>query len=198
MTVFCECGCGEPAPIATKTDTAQGYIKGKPMRFVRGHHMRLRLKSQVEYLIQDCGYKTPCWVWQRGLGGSGYGAVHDSAKGYAVGAHVIYYERRFGKTPLGLELDHLCRNRRCVNPEHLEPVTPIENRRRGSTDAAAERTHCPNGHEYTPNNVYIWKGKRSCKACRNDAVSRYRDRKERDAMDLNDFVAEMRPERMAA
>lgn len=69
---------------------------------------------------------TPCWSWMPS--GNTYGGFH--VKGKYVGAHVFSYEESFGKVPAGLELDHLCRNPSCVNPEHLEPVTHAENLRR--------------------------------------------------------------------
>ena len=80
-----------------------------------------------DYLIDPV---TGCWVWQRGTTRSGYGAVWDGQK--QCPAHRVFYEQYRGPIPEGLELDHLCRNRRCVNPARLEPVTPIENKRRGA------------------------------------------------------------------
>lgn len=86
------------------------------------------MKSVVEYVEEDRGYKTKCWIWQRCLSPQGYGAVGRS-KGST--AHRYMYEKLVGPVPDGLTLDHLCRVRPCVNPEHLEPVTNAVNSRRG-------------------------------------------------------------------
>src|SRR3990167_3191143 len=127
-TGLCGCGCGGKTRIATKTsDRAKGRIKGQPYRYIRGHNTRL---SGVPYLEQDCGYETPCWVWQRSNDGHGYGAAVRGKK--VVKAHRYYWEEANGTVPEGLQLDHLCRVRMCVNPDHLEPVTHAENGRRGA------------------------------------------------------------------
>lgn len=88
-------------------------------------------------------------------------------KGYA---HRVYYEARFGPIPAGLQLDHLCRNRGCVNPDHLEPVTCRENLMRGHTVAAAnaKKTHCNAGHALAGDNLRVWKGKRYCIVCQRE------------------------------
>jgi hypothetical protein len=124
---YCECGCGGLAPLAQRSDPRRGHVKGKPHRFIAGHQRR---PTKPQYEIRDCGYDTPCWVWQWSLKGDGYGqAVGPNGPGKA---HRIVYERLRGPIPAGLELDHLCRNPLCVNPDHLEPVTHQENLRRGS------------------------------------------------------------------
>lgn len=125
-TRLCACGCGEAAPLAVKTNKQYGHVKGRPVRFVRGHGRRL---SGVPYLEQDMGHRTACWVWQRARTRTGYGQAFDGRM--MRPAHRVYYEREHGKVPRSLVLDHLCRVRACMNPAHLEPVTHRENVWRG-------------------------------------------------------------------
>ena len=104
-----------------------------------------------------------CWEWTGGRT-SGYGHI-SGGDGTFRRAHRVVYEFLVGPVPRGMQLDHLCRNRACVNPDHLEPVTPGENTRR-SPLSRARRTHCPQGHEYTPENTSVSKrNQRSCREC---------------------------------
>ena len=98
-----------------------------------------------------------CWEWTAHVQKDGYGsfALRKNGRSTITGlAHRVSYEHWLGPIPEGLQLDHLCRNRRCVNPKHLEPVTGKINVRRGDTGKHhREKTHCPAGHEYTPENT---------------------------------------------
>lgn len=110
-----------------------------------------------------------CHEWTAYRGNGGYGRFYLDGRGAL--AHRWAYEHYRGPIPEGLQIDHLCRNRRCVNPDHLEPVTASENVLRGSVREAAQArsariTHCPKGHEYTEENTYMTGGGRSCWTCK--------------------------------
>ncbi len=114
-----------------------------------------------------------CWLWTAGTGRGGYARLLGS-DGKTKYAHRVAYMLLRGAIPHGLFLDHLCRVRCCVNPDHLEPVTCAENIRRGETGRLqAVRTHCPQGHEYTDANIYRHAGQRHCRECRRESVRKY-------------------------
>jgi len=83
---------------------------------------------RADYIVEDRGHDTPCWIWQKALGARGHGVVFRG--GFSGCAHRWYYMQHVGPVPAGAVLDHLCRVRACVNPAHLEPVTQAENVRR--------------------------------------------------------------------
>lgn len=121
----------------------------------------------------------PCWHWTAAKGRN-YAVI--SFEGKLKVAHKLAYELINGKVPTGFELDHVCKNSLCVNPLHLEAVTHSENCKRGSQsqvnkNRGAEITHCPAGHAYAGENLYIKpNGRRECKACVKDSGVRYRER----------------------
>ena len=120
-----------------------------------------------------------CWVWVAGKSNAGYGYISESRNSIrkTFRAHCLAYEWLIGPIPKGLVLDHLCRNRACVNPAHLEAVSNKVNILRGCGLAAnnATKTHCLKGHPLTGNNLYSYMGLRHCRACRKrHARERYR------------------------
>lgn len=119
-----------------------------------------------------------CWLWTAYTDHKGYGRFKLDGK--AERAHRVSYEALVGPIPEGLQLDHLCRVRSCVNPDHMEAVTNRENCMRGDTLPAANaiKTHCPRGHEYSVENTYVHLGGRTCRECmRRWERERHRTRK---------------------
>jgi hypothetical protein len=111
-----------------------------------------------------------CWLWRGSVNGSGYGRFWLSANTYVM-AHRFAYELEVGPISEGLHIDHVrsrgCRSRRCVNPAHLEPVTQLENTRRGGNSA---KTHCKNNHPLFGDNLRIVAGRRVCVTCSRERV----------------------------
>lgn len=143
---ICRCGCGGKTKIATKTSTRNGWVKGEPLAYLRGHaawkdHGPRWIEGPIPVDRPDLG---PCWIWQRGLNNQGYpvGSFARYGKPQTELAHRVLFEMNVGPIPEGMELDHLCFTPACVRWKaapgapsgHLEVVTPAENlsRRRRS------------------------------------------------------------------
>jgi len=149
--------------------------------------MKTTVPQRVVDRIMARIVRTPdgCWNWPGAKRAGGYGHVgwHDETKTPRnESTHRALYKHFNGEVPEGFDLDHLCRNRSCCNPEHLEAVTRRENLLRGKTTPArrAAVTHCPSGHGYTPENTRVdKKGRRICKECcrtRNRSISKEKKR----------------------
>lgn len=151
---LCACGCG-------------GLTRWK---WCHGHHSIARQRPAAERFWDHVEFTSACWLWTGRMGGSGYGYFEDGP------AHRWSYEFCVGPIPEGIELDHTCHkpesclggptcpHRRCINPDHLEPVTGAENTRRAGP---ATKTHCVHGHLYDEaNTVRSGKGRRVCRECR--------------------------------
>lgn len=127
---FCHCGCGEKTQLNKGNDKHHGLVKGEPKKYIQ-HHCHVGRKSD---LLEDKYSPEPmsgCWLWVAGLSDTGYGTIWDAGSKRTDNAHRYVYKIHKGNIPDGMELDHLCRTRSCVNPWHMEIVTALENVRRG-------------------------------------------------------------------
>lgn len=146
-------------------------------------HRRVDPTDRFWQKVSRDGTET-CWEWLATRDAGGYGRFWND--GRLVAAHRYSVELVRGPIPDGLDVDHLCRNRGCVNPDHLEVVSRQINVRRGIGPAAknAGKTHCIHGHEFTEANTKIWKGygrvMRQCRACYRVIDDRRRGRQTRD------------------
>lgn len=157
-------GCGKPKATASKTC-------GPCYHAARVRPMEERFWEKVEW-------SEGCWRWT-GATAKGYGKFSVSKSLPPQIAPRVAYEMVVGTIPTGFVIDHLCRNPICVNPAHLEPVSPRLNVLRSPLEAGnrAFRTHCPHGHEYTPENTHVsTRNQRSCRTCIRQRNREYRQR----------------------
>lgn len=141
----------------------------------------------LQRALRDMRNKGGCWL--PALKGDRKGYVRIKVGDKRIPLHRLSYSLLKGPIAAALTIDHLCRNPACFNPEHLEPVTAIENIRRGTQgQAQAAKTHCIRGHEFTASNTYRPPGKneRACRECmringrKNDAIRRAKGRRRYD------------------
>lgn len=126
-------------------------------------------KPIAERLWRSVTKTQGCWLWTGRDNGHGYGTlgVKVGDKWGVVYVHRLSYELHKGQIPEGLQIDHICNTRNCVNPEHLRVVTARENTLRSNSVSAiaARKTHCRHGHPFSGDNLRITSGKRRCYTC---------------------------------
>ena len=135
----------------------------------------MRRIEEIAPRILDRSVQIPiagCWVWTAGVNSNGYGSM--TVHGRAVGAHRASYMAFVGNIPNGLDVHHICNNRLCVNPHHLEAVTHSENIK--AQKPRKRKTHCKHGHKFVDANIYEWNGIRCCRECRSIADKKHKNK----------------------
>jgi hypothetical protein len=112
------------APLAPYSNASRGYVVGKPLKFVNGHAARMP-RAKLVYREADRGYASVCWAWEKPVQRDGYGRSGGGSKT----AHRAAYEQFVGPIPKGHVLHHLCGQRDCVRPDHLQPMTRADHLR---------------------------------------------------------------------
>lgn len=190
-----------PRPKCRRSCGYSRHRLGKPSRCLLTKQARQHMKkgAHLDFLFNRLGISladflsdkispeptTGCWLWTGSVAPNGYGKTSPAYQGTAQAHRTVYLTLR-GGIPNGLQLDHLCRTRSCVNPDHLEPV---DNKRNAERGLQANKTHCPRGHPYDALNTYRARSigrpsqfKRVCRKCHLAAVKLAQQRKRDSAL----------------
>jgi hypothetical protein len=150
-----------------------------------------RMQNKISLELSGYADLGLCWAWTGALNSRGYGCF--SVDGRSQLTHRITYSLLVGTIAPGLEVDHLCRNKRCCNPDHLEAVTRLVNQRRTER---ASKTHCVHGHPLAGDNLKLIRKpsgvRRGCRVCMIDTARRQADRLNRGLRQTSPAVAERR------
>ena len=156
-------------------ETVKAALHGSPHSTDTGETMSAIPHSTLDRFWAKVQKTGTCWLWTAALDTTGYGQFRIN--GILNRSHRVAYELVNGPIPEGMQLDHLCRVRHCVNPDHLEPVTHRVNSLRGTAPNVLlhHAGHCKHGHPFTKTNTYVRpNGTRLCKACRAIRAMKYR------------------------
>lgn len=173
--VVVDAGCGLGALCRDIVNCARCRGNERTRRYRRGLPPlpRKPLPDPEKLFWEKVDKSGDCWEWTGCITPGGYGKVGVRAK--TTYAHRYSYTLAKGPIPDGLVLDHLCKNTRCVRPDHLEAVTTRENVLRSDNFAAheARKTECIHGHPFDDENTYWWQGHRYCRTCRSKVWSEW-------------------------
>lgn len=153
---------------------------------LRAPGLRGSVEDRFWKMVSKAG-EQDCWLWKGAATSRGYGRMQTPTSSSSP-AHRVSYVLRNGSISPGLVIDHICRERLCVNPAHLRAVTPKANTLENSespTAANASKTHCVHGHSLSGDNLMIWKGTRRCRECQYRMSAAYRNRKREERHLLN-------------